>query len=148
MGLLVPRSRQERPRVCGFLSLWGFFSAPPSHRRSLPSILHATGIRVLSTTDSALVYMGLPGTVHWAAPQGRICPLDHSLSHSALISSLLDCTPRLQAPQTLEGRPGFSPRLGGEQTNQPSLPLGLQVKGSRITGEIPSAVSPNSQWVN
>lgn len=96
--------------MCGCLSLWGFFSAPQSHRCSLPSILHAMEIRVLSATDSALVYVGLPGTVHWAAPQGRICPLDHSLSHS-----ILDCTPRLQAPQTLEGRPGFSPRLGGEQ---------------------------------
>lgn len=56
---------------------------------------------------------GVSGTVHWAAPHGGICPPDPSLRH--LVWSLLDSAPRLQAPQTPEGRPGFPPRLVGDR---------------------------------
>lgn len=110
------RSLQDRRRTCGCPCLRGLFSVPQNHSTRLPPIFHAMGVSVLSNRDSALVYGGLPGPVHGAAPRGGICPLNHLLTVSLDHRFLLDPSRGSTHHGHWKEGPCFSPGWVGKDT--------------------------------
>lgn len=123
----------------------GLLLGPPESRQQPPFYVTCYGEKGSEYHRLCSGLHGVSGTVHWAAPQGGICPPDPPLSH--LVWSLLDSAARLQAPQTLEGRPGFP--LGWRGTDTPPFSLtGTTGKRQQAYRGDTQYGPPHTHWVD